>query len=117
MNTINTWLAQFVLSWENQDVEGVLSLFDDNVEYWETPFLHIKNVQHLKSEWESIKRQQDIEINCDVFLKEKNQYTVIWNLTFSDEFKQKKHWKGVYLIRLNVKGKCVYFFQCGESEN
>lgn len=117
MKHITDWIDIFRTCWKNHDVDGVMDLFTDDVEYWETPFKKVKNIKELRSEWEYVKTQHDIAISCNVFAQEENNYAIMWNLTYRSTDNESKHYKGTYLLRLNSNGKCDYFFQCGESEN
>ena len=116
MKKINNWLDKFTTFWKTQDIDGVMGLFTSDVEYWETPFVRIFNSVNLRHEWKNIKNQKNIVINCKVFSKEGDKYTVIWDLNYTDLFGQPKHYKGTYLLRLNPDNKCNYFFHCGESK-
>lgn len=113
---IDSWLQQFKSYWENHDIDGVLSLFDADVEYWETPFQKLTGLGDVKSEWSAIDRQSDIKLNTSIFSEQHNQSTVKWNLTYINESNEHKHWSGAYLIKLNEDGKCVYFLQVGEQQ-
>ena len=116
MKKINDWLDKFTTFWKTQDISGIMSLFTDDVEYWETPFKKFANSQELHREWENIKNQQNIVINCKVFSKEQEKYSVYWDLKYKDTSNQQKHFKGTYFIRLNPDNKCYYFFQSCESK-
>ncbi len=116
MKKINDWLEKFTTFWKTQDIDRVMSLFTDDVQYWETPFTRVANSADLRREWENIKNQQNIAINCKVFSKEGNRYAVFWDLEYKDTNNQLKHYKGTYLLRLNSDSKCDYFFHCGESK-
>lgn len=114
MKQIHSWLAQFTTAWQTHDVDLVMDLFADGVEYWETPFDNVPDMRHLRSEWETIKNQKDITISCEVFSKDEDKYTVLWDLEYLDAENSVRTLKGVYLIKLNADNKCTYFFHCGE---
>ena len=116
MKKINDWLEKFTTFWKTQDIDGVMGLFTDDVEYWETPFSRVSNLVDLRREWENIKNQQNIVINCKVFSKKEDKYSVFWDLKYKDGSNQLKHYKGTYLLRLNPANKCHYFFQSCESK-
>lgn len=109
---IETWMDDFIFYWKNYDIEGVISLFDEEVEYWETPYQLVKNIEQLKQEWEYIKTQENIEIEYEVFSQHEDKFTILWNLKYN-----KKEVAGTYLIQLNSQNKCIYFHQtCEEKE-
>lgn len=114
MKKINNWLKHYKTYWESQDIDGVLSLFSKDVEYGNFFKTH-PNLNSLREEWESIKNQRDINLNYEVFSKEGNKYTVIWDLKYRNPENKVIHLKGTYLIKLNSNDKCIYFFHCGES--
>ncbi len=116
MEKINNWLDKLTTFWESQDIDEVVNLFTDDVEYWETPFKKLANSDELRREWEDIKNQQNIVINCKVFSKEGDKYSVLWDLEYKDTFNQLKQYRGIYLVRLNSDNKCHYFFQTCESK-
>jgi hypothetical protein len=117
MEQINDWLAKLVNAWKTHDIDAVLVLFTKDVEYWETPFDKLSSFSELKSEWEGIKNQEDIEISWEVFSKDEDKYTVKWSLEYTDKNNITKLLKGAYLIKLNSDNECDYFFHCGESKN
>lgn len=109
---IETWMNNFISYRKNYDIEGVISLFDEQVEYWETPYQLVKNIEELKQGWEYIKTQQNIEIAYKIFSQDENKFTILWNLKYNE-----KEVAGTYLIKLNSQNKCTYFHQtCEEKE-
>lgn len=113
---IESWLQQLEQYWVNHDIDGVISLFSEDVTYWETPHKKLNSVYEITNEWTAIKNQFDIRLNTSVYSKYTNRYTVNWDLFYSNESHDEKHWKGIYLIELNESGKCTYFYQVGESQ-
>lgn len=113
---IEQWLQKFRSSWIAHDIDGVLSLFDTGVEYWETPFQKLMGLNDVRDEWSTIDKQSDIELNTSIFSEQGNQSAIKWGLTYTNESNEQKYWSGVYLIRLNEIGKCVYFLQVGEQQ-
>lgn len=107
---ISTWLSQFQSAWMEKDFEKVLNLFSDNVEYWETPFLQLKNKQEIFEAWQMVKTHEVEKLEFELKLSEKNIFTVAWVYKRSNV-----EWRGLYLVRLNENGLCDYFFQCGET--
>ncbi len=116
MEKINNWLDKLITFWKSQDIDEVMNLFTDDVEYWETPFKKLADSDELRCEWENIKNQQNIVINYKVFSKEEDRYSILWNLEYKDIFNQLKQYRGIYFIRLNSDNKCYYLFQTCESK-
>lgn len=116
MKQIEEWLENFRVAWKTHDIEKVIGLFSDNVEYWETPFVKMASIDALKKEWEYVGSQKNISLRTEVFSAIDNKYSVEWFLTYENKENEVKEFGGVYLIELNEHDKCCYFFHCGESK-
>lgn len=103
-------------AWKAHDINAVLSLFADDVEYWETPFTKLANLDEVRAEWMNILNQQNIDIHCIVYSQDDEKFTIQWELHYSDSHGNLKQFKGVYLVTMDSNGKCTYFFHCGESK-
>ena len=106
MKKINTWLKKYESFWRSRDVDGVLSLFSKDVKYGNFFKIH-SNFNSLREEWESIKKQRDIVLNFEVFSKESNKYTVIWELKYRNLENKVVYLKGTYLMKLDSNNKCI----------
>lgn len=106
---IDSWMKKFKESWESKDVLGVLSLFEEDVEYYETPFRKLRDFSEVRAEWMAIKKHFDIELNYEVFSSAGGKYSVIWDLKYINIDNEKKYFGGTYLIILNAKNKCTFF--------
>lgn len=117
MKKIDVWLDLFSKNWKRYQIENMMTLFTDDVEYWETPFLKIKNKILLEQEWQIIKKHSDIEIEYAIFNEEWQKYSIVWDRKYKDKDWEQKHLRWIYLIGLNFEGKCDYFLQCTEKDN
>ena len=113
--TIHKWLESFASAWKSHDIEAVMALFEDEVEYWETPYKLISGKQSLREEWGAIHNQSNIQISTDLFPEHENNYAVRWKLTYENQNSELQNWAGTYLITLNEEGKCLYFHHTGEK--
>jgi hypothetical protein len=113
MENINKWLNEFKKNWIKKDIKAILSLFSEDVGYYETPFHKLKNKAEIGRIWDEITSQGNIKLDLDVFCSEKNKHAVRWSLKFSD--KKEYSYKGIYLISLDSENKCDYFMQCCEE--
>ena len=113
---IESWLNNFKNSWVDHDVNKVMTLFTDDVEYWENPFTLINDSNHLKKEWAGILKQTRITIDTKVLFSDGHKHAVIWELSYSDENNNLQKWAGTYLIVLNDKNICTYFYHVGEKK-
>ena len=112
---IHVWLKSFKEYWQTHNVNGVLSLFDKNVIYFETPFLKLDSFSKLEKVWENIKNQNDISLYFEIFSSHQNKHSVIWKLKYNDKENIEQNYSGTYLIELNNEGLCTYFHHCCES--
>ena len=117
MHNIEIWLKKFKNNWERKDVETVLNLFHEKVIYFETPFQQVENLGELRQEWKNIEKQKNINLTYKIFSKDKNKYSVLWQLNYADENNNKKDFAGTYLIELNNDGLCTYFHHACERKN
>jgi len=113
MNKIDSWLVNYSNYWKSQNIDGVMSLFSDDVKYGSFWEIH-KNITSVRKEWESIKKQKNIDIKCDVYSKLDDKYIIMWELKYINLENSIVHLKGIYMIRLNTSGKCIEFIHCGE---
>lgn len=111
---ISKWLKDFAQHWTAKDVDGVLSLFSDDVEYWETPYKKIPDKKALSAEWQAILSQKNITLSLEVFSSAGAKHTIVWDLQYTNRYGTAQHWGGTYLVELNSEGKCIYFHQTGE---
>ena len=109
------WLELFRTGWVTKDVEKVMELFTDDVEYWETPHKKLLGKSDIENEWKAIFEQQNIELNFEVFSSSNDKHALLWQLTYVDDDLETQYWAGTYLIALNEAGKCNYFHQTGEK--
>lgn len=111
---INIWLEKFKICWIQKDIDGVLELFDDNVEYWESPFKELNDKKDLWREWQAIKTQDRVNLKLSVYSSVSNKHVIVWQLLYAEKNLAIQNWAGVYLVKLNEEGKCIYFQQVGE---
>lgn len=113
--TINDWLEKFKDLWINKDLQGVMSLFSDDVTYFETPFLKLNSKKEILNEWHVIISQEDIDFSYSLFSETDSKGAVIWNLSYKRDG-EKFNYKGTYLIELDNQGLCKYFHQTCEGQ-
>ena len=113
---IEKWLEEFNNNWSNHNIDDVLRLFAEDVEYWETPFYKLDSIDHIRNEWQAILLQKDIQLKTRVYDSDsRDRYTIIWNLRYKrDGFVHEL--AGTYLIELNDKGLCNYFYCMSEHK-
>lgn len=113
---IEAWLSRFHAAWQAHDLDTVLALFTDNVEYWETPHKLLNGKDAVRAEWQVIASQEDIQTSWQVYNSSANdRHTVIWQLHYMQAGTLHKS-SGIYLISLNGNGLCKYFYYVGEEQ-
>lgn len=114
MKVIVSWLEQFNESWIKHDIDSVLNLFVEHVEYWETPFQKVSDKAELRREWEAVMSQSNITTTTRVYSSDQNKHSVLWTLRYEKDGEARES-AGVYLITLNEDGLCTYFYYAGEQ--
>lgn len=109
---IQNWMEKFKVAWLSKDIDTVLGLLAEDVEYWETPFQKMGKGIELRKAWEEILPLENMELEYEVFVADldKNRYAVIWRFTHSTGKSA-----GAYLIELNTNGLCKYFYHSAQA--
>lgn len=107
---IDNWLDRFEKGWEKKNIDLVLGLFTEDVEYHETPDRELETIEEIRNEWEGIEQQENIQIDTALFAKENEKFAVKWDLSYVKDGIN-HDLKGVYLIKLNSENKCYEFWQ------
>jgi hypothetical protein len=92
-----------------------MNLFTEDVDYFETPYREISDREALRDEWRSIMDQEDINLEFEVYSRDRNKYTVKCSLGYFEDGVENKL-KGVYLIELEGQNKCKEFWQYCQAE-
>ncbi|MCH2189008.1 nuclear transport factor 2 family protein [Candidatus Gracilibacteria bacterium] len=112
MKTENRWLNNFHNFWLSKNIDGVMSLFKDDVIYFETPYQKITDKSTLKKEWLSVQNHEIDALNFEVYCETENK--IVTKFTYEYRLNgEKRSFAGVYLIELEGE-KCSYFYQVGE---
>lgn len=111
---IKEWLENFKKYWEYKELTKVMSLFADDVIYFETPFVQLNSKEELLREWQGVLSQDDISVEFDIFSEVDRKSAVLWDLTYKKDGVS-HNMKGTYLVKLNQEGKCTYFLQTCET--
>jgi len=81
MDILN-WLNTFQNAWINKDIPVVLSLFSDQIEYWESPYQKVTTKQEIEELWKYIDMQDNIVLSLSLFSSDDDKNTVFWDLTY-----------------------------------
>jgi hypothetical protein len=114
---IESWLNKFKEAWQNHDIKEVMSLFQKELTYFETPFHKINNLEDLTKEWQIVKSQRNIQLDYQIFSSHQNRHSIIWKLSYRDKNNAPKEFAGTYLIELNDQGLCTYFHHTCQTKH
>lgn len=105
MSNLETWCYNLKQYWINKDIDNIINLFDEYVEYYETPNMKIEGINNIKEMWEEIKGQNTSNIDYKILCESDNK--IIANYILKDTIS----YNMVYEIVLNKDNKCIYFKQ------
>ena len=98
-----------------KNVDEVLKLFSEYVEYYETPTQKLQDKEEIRNEWQNIHDQENIKLDLDVCSSIENKHTVEWHLEYKNNNEQTVL-NGIYLIKLNEDNLCTEFCQYCQIE-
>ena len=99
------WCKRLLNNWKQKNVEHIVNLFDENVEYYETPAEKINTINEISKMWEEIKEQNTSKLEFDIICK--NNECCIVNFILKDTIS----YDMIYQIKLNENNKCVFLKQ------
>ena len=93
------WCVELLNNWKQKNVENIVNLFDENVEYYETPTEQINTIKEIRKMWEEIEEQNtsDIEFNECCIVNFVLKDAVLYDM--------------IYQIKLNENNKCIFLKQ------
>lgn len=118
MEQFKSWLELLKTTWETKDPEMALDLVADEFIWFETPFqTPITSKEDLLKEWESIQDHKDITMTHEILSYSDNMGIVKWCAKFKRiSSNTDAELEGIYLVKLDSKGKCVEFHQWYNSK-
>lgn len=105
MSNYYNWCLKLKENWQSKDVEQIMELFDEKVEYYEIPTMKINTIQEIKQMWEEIESQSTDNIEFSIICQ--NEDCCIVNFILKD----KVSYDMIYQIKLNDKSKCIFLKQ------
>lgn len=109
MPNINQWMEKFKENWITKDIDGVLELFTDDINYYETPSRKLEDKEALRRKWRLVRNQEEVELDFEIYSQDESKFTVKWDLKYRESMEQNQL-KGIYLIELNEENKCTEFW-------
>lgn len=103
--SVTQWCLDLVKYWTNKDIPQIISLFDNNVIYFETP-KDLINPHELSDIWSEINHQNIISLNYEIIDIFKKHNFVDFVLETDKEICYM-----TYVFVLNEENKCSYFMQ------
>ena len=76
------WCVELLNNWKQKNVENIVNLFDENVEYYETPTEQINTIKEIRKMWEEIEEQNTSDIEFNILCK--NDECCIVNFVLKD---------------------------------
>lgn len=103
------WLESLRKFWIDKDIDNIIELFDEKVDYWESPF---ENITNIKSVWNDINEQQIIDLKYRILGEKQNIIIANFLLQIPGNIIDM-----IYEIQLNDDNKCIYFKQWYMQKN
>lgn len=99
------WCEELLNNWKQKDIDKIINLFDEKVEYYESPIEKINNMKKIREIWEEIKRQNTNDIEFNILCE--NDECCIVNFILKDTIS----YDMIYQIKLNKSNKCIFLKQ------
>lgn len=99
------WCVELRNNWKQKNVDSIINLFDEKVEYYETPQEKIDTIKEIRKMWEEIKNQNTSDIEFNILCQ--NNESCIVNFILKDEVS----YNMIYQIKLNENNKCIFLKQ------
>lgn len=105
MKDYYNWCLKLKENWQLKDVDHIIDLFDEKVEYYETPTIKINTIQEIKQMWEEIGCQNADNIKFNIICQ--NDECCVVNFILKDNVS----FDMIYQIKLNDENKCIFLKQ------
>ena len=99
------WCIELLNNWKSKNIENIVNLFDEQVEYYETPKEKINTIKEIEKMWEEIKEQKTNNIEFNILCQ--NNECCIVNFILKDVVS----YDMIYQIKLNENSKCIFLKQ------
>lgn len=97
------WLNLLKNYWLNKDVEGIVKLFSNDCECYDTPFSTNGNI---REDWAEIKTQEIKDISYKILMRKGYEFFVEFDIQYNGEL-----CNAINHIKLNNDMKCTYLKQ------
>ena len=94
------WCEELLNNWKQKNIENIVNLFDEKVEYYKTPTEKISNIKEIRKMWEEIEEQNTSDIEFYILCE--NDECCIVNFVLKDTISYSLH------ITLEIVLKSVF---------
>ena len=105
MDNYYNWCLNLKENWKAKNVQRVMELFDQKVEYYETHTTKINTMQEIQQMWEEIESQNTDNIEFNILCQ--NEECCIVNFFLKDDIS----YDMIYQVKLNNENKCIFLKQ------
>ena len=105
MDNYYNWCLNLKENCKAKNVQRVMELFDQKVEYYETPTTKINTMQEIQQMWEEIESQNTDNIEFNILCQ--NEECCIVNFILKDDIS----YDMIYQVKLNNENKCIFLKQ------
>ncbi len=63
------WCIELLNNWKQKNIDNIVNLFDESVEYYETPTEKINTMNEIRKMWQEIKNKIQVILSLIYYVK------------------------------------------------